>query len=111
MLEFRPIMNSSIEEILAFKTCCSLFRVFDQNLEIHVTNKGDSPVTLHSSFELVGEHGVTLVQTVTPPGEHRIDPGEIKAFYCSMDETLWGTSDKMIFSDNKGNHYPVPISH
>jgi hypothetical protein len=32
-LFIRPIMNSSVEEIFAFKTCCGL-RVFDQNLEI-----------------------------------------------------------------------------
>lgn len=111
MLEFRAIMNSSIEEILAFKTCCSLFRVFDQNLEIHVTNHGDFPVTVRSGFDLVGEHGVTHVQTVTPPGEHQIHPGEIKAFYCYMDETLWERSHQMIFRDAEGNRYPVNILH
>ncbi len=31
MLEIHPIMNSAVEEIFGFKTCCGL-RAFDQNL-------------------------------------------------------------------------------
>jgi len=41
-LYIRPIMNSSVEEIFAFKTCCGM-RVFDQNLEIQITNQKDYP--------------------------------------------------------------------
>ena len=42
-LFIRPIMNSSVEEIFAFKTCCGM-RVFDQNLEILITNQNDYPI-------------------------------------------------------------------
>ena len=56
MLEIRIIMNSSVEDILAFKTCCSL-KMFDQNLEIHVANQGTGPVTVPSYFDLEGESG------------------------------------------------------
>ncbi len=46
-LFIRPIMNSSVEEIFAFKTCCGM-RVFDQNLEIQITNQKDYPVYVQS---------------------------------------------------------------
>ncbi len=39
MLEIRFIMNSPVEDILAFKTCCGL-KMFDQNLEIQLINQG-----------------------------------------------------------------------
>jgi hypothetical protein len=104
-------MNSSIEEILAFKTCCSLFRVFDQNLEIHVTNKSDRPVTIVSTFEIVGDQGSVRMDAVTPPGKHQLQPGEIKALYCYMDETVWAASRHMVFHDSDGNQYPVEILH
>ena len=39
MLNIKCIMNSAVEDILAFKTCCGL-KMFDQNLEIHLTNQG-----------------------------------------------------------------------
>ena len=42
MLEIHIIMNSAVEDILAFKTCCGL-KVMDQNLEIHVKNSGIAP--------------------------------------------------------------------
>ena len=44
-------------------------------------------------------------------GDLRIEPGEIKAFYCSMDETLWKNAGKVVFYDQEGNRYPVPISN
>ncbi len=54
MLEIRPIMNSAMEEILAFKTCCGL-KMFDQNLEILIRNTGNDPVTIPSCFRLEGD--------------------------------------------------------
>src|SRR5512136_979881 len=55
-LFIRPIMNSSVEEIFAFKTCCGM-RVFDQNLEIQITNQNDYPVYVQSYFDLLGRCG------------------------------------------------------
>ncbi len=109
MLKIYCIMNSAVEEVLAFKTCCGL-KMFDQNLEIHLTNQGDIPVIVPSYFDLETAAGTERINTLTPPGEHQLRPGEIMAFYCSMDETLWAKSRNIIFHDTKGNHYPVSIN-
>jgi hypothetical protein len=109
MLDIRVIMNSPVEDILAFRTCCSL-KMFDQNLEIHVVNRGTGPVTVPSYFDIEGERGFhQRVDTLTPPGEHQVKPGEIMAFYCYMDEPLWKRSRRMVFYDSEGNKYPVEI--
>jgi hypothetical protein len=111
MLDIRVIMNSPVEDILAFRTCCSL-KMFDQNLEVHVTNCGTGPVTVPSYFDIEGEREFRQrVDTLTPPGEHQIRAGEIIAFYCYMDEPLWKRSRRMIFNDSEGNKYPVEIVH
>lgn len=101
-------MNSAVEDILAFKTCCGL-KMFDQNLEIHLINKGRGPVVVPSFFDLETPEGVRRVDTLTPPGDLRIEPGEIRAFYCCMDENLWGQAEKAVFYDREGNRYPVTI--
>ena len=108
MLEIRAIMNSSVEDVLSFKTCCSI-RVWDQNLEIHVRNIGDRAVVVPSHLDLEGEHGSQRIHTLMPAGEHRIEPGEIKAFYCYMDETLWNKSRRLVLHDSEGNEYSVEI--
>jgi hypothetical protein len=108
VLEIHPIMNSAVEDVFAFKTCCSI-RVWDQNLEIHVKNVGDRAVVVPSYMDLEGEQGTTRIHTLMPSGEYRIEPGEIKAFYCYMDETLWNQSRRLIFHDDEGNIYPVEI--
>ena len=54
MLEIRINMNSEVEEVLAFKTCCNL-KMADQNLEILIENKGISPVVVPSYFDLEGD--------------------------------------------------------
>ena len=108
MLEIHAIMNSSVEDVFAFKTCCSL-RVLDQNLEIQVRNVGHRAVVVPSYLDLEGEHGSTRIYTLMPAGEHRIEPGEIKAFYCYMDETFWNRSRRLVFHDIEGNKYSVEI--
>lgn len=111
MLDIRVIMNSPVEEILAFRTCCSL-KMFDQNLEVHVTNRGVGPVTVPSYFDIEGERGFRhRIDTLIPPGKHRIKVGEIIAFYCYMDGALWNRSLRMVFYDSEGNQYPVEILH
>ena len=109
MLEIRLIMNSAVEDILSFKTCCGL-KMFDQNLEIHLTNRGQTPITVPSCFDLETSEGVRRFDQLLPSGDLRIEPGEIKAFYCCMDETLWNQTGKVVFYDREGTRYPVEIN-
>lgn len=110
VLKIHCIMNSAMEDILAFKTCCGL-KMFDQNLEIHLTNQGDDPLTVPSYCDLKTDEGIKRIATLTPAGEHRLRPGELMAFYCSMDETLWEKVKGMTFYDKEGNGYSVSVNH
>ena len=64
-----------------------------------------------SYFDLETAEGTKRINTLTPPGEHQLQPGEIMAFYCSMDETLWDKVKGMTFYDKEGNGYSIPIIH
>jgi len=108
MLEILPIMNSSVEDIFAFKTCCGL-RAFDQNLEIHVTNHGDCAVVVPSYFDLRDASGLRRIDTLMPHGEQCIPPGQTIAFYCTMDENKWKAAQQIIFYDSEGNSHTVNI--
>jgi hypothetical protein len=108
MLEIRFIMNSPVEDIFAFKTCCGL-KMFDQNLEIHLINRGTSSIVVPSFFDLETPAGIRRFDCLMPPAGLRIDPGEIKAFYCCMDENLWAKAEKVIFYDQDGRRYPAAI--
>ena len=110
MLEIRAIMNSPMEEILAFKTCCSL-RAFDQNLEILIKNKGEHPIRVPSYFDLQGSYGTQRIDTLLPAGEQRIDPGGIIAFYCYMDDAQWAMSETLVFYDSTEKEYKIPVVH
>jgi hypothetical protein len=110
MLKIRYIMNSDAEEVLAFRTCCNL-KMFDQNLEIHITNQGDQPVRLPSYFDLETPTEIKRITTLTPAGEQVIQPGEMKAFYCFMDESLWDQGRTMTFYDTSRNSYSVKVTH
>jgi hypothetical protein len=107
-LFIRPIMNSSVEEIFAFKTCCGM-RVFDQNLEIQITNRNDHPVYVQSYFDLLDRSGSHRIETLMPHGTQRIASGETIAFYCTMDERRWEEAQQIIFYDIEDNWYAVPI--
>jgi hypothetical protein len=109
MLKITCIMNSSVEDILAFKTCCGL-KLFDQNLEIHLTNLGPSPVRVPSYFDLESEGDTKRIQSLLPQGEHLLQPGDLMAFYCTMDETVWKRAQRVIFYDLEGHQNPVSIS-
>jgi len=108
MLEIRAIMNSSAEEILAFKTCCSL-NVWDQNLEIQVRNNGSRPVTVPSCFDLEGDDGSKRIENLMPNGEQKIEPGRFISFYCFMDEEVWNQAKRLVFFDTEGNTYPLEV--
>jgi hypothetical protein len=107
-LFIRPIMNSSVEEIFAFKTCCGM-RVFDQNLEIQITNENDYPVYVQSYFELLDSSGAHRVETLMPHGTQRIASGETIAFYCTMDEDLWARAEKIVFHDTEGREHSLEL--
>ena len=109
-LAIRVFMNSAMEDVLNFKTACSL-KLFDQNLEIHVENRGARPIVVHSYVDLEGEQGITRIDTLFPPGKQRIGPGEILAFYGQLDDRLWEASRMLIFYDSEGNQYTHPIGH
>jgi hypothetical protein len=108
MLKINLIMNSGVEEIFAFKTCCGA-RAFDQNLEIHIKNRGSSAIVVHSYCDLRGIRGTLRISTLMPNGDQKILPGEIKAFYCMMDEVLWNESRDLVFYDKEGNAHAVGI--
>jgi len=104
MLQVKISMNSSTGEVLAFKTCCGL-QVFDQNLEILVTNQGPQPVVLLSEMDLVLDNETRRIRNLMPSGEQSIGPGEVKAFYCQMDEELWQRARELILLGVSGQAY------
>ncbi len=110
MLEIKLIMNSAVEDIFAFKTCCGL-KMMDQNLEIQVKNIGESAITVPSCFDLDTTDGLHRISALTPAGEHRLAPGEMIGFYCYMDDELWSRANRLVFHDLNGHSYPVGISH
>ena len=109
MLHIRPIMNSPVEDIFAFKGCCGI-RAYDQNLEIHIENRGDFPVEVPSYFDLKSLSESHRIETLMPHGVRRIEPGETKAFYCYMDEKQWEKARQIIFYDTHENAYIAKIS-
>lgn len=108
MLEISAIMNSAVEEIFAFKTCCGA-RAFDQNLEILIRNRGIRAVTVPSYCDIHGSQGTRRITTLMPHGDQQIRPGEVKAFYCMMDEVLWKEARELVFYDRDANAYRVRL--
>ena len=107
-LEIQPIMNSAVEEVFDFKTCCGM-RVFDQNLEIRITNRKNHPVYVQSFFDLIDAEISLRIETLMPHGTRRIEPGETVAFYCTMDESRWKKARRIVFHDTAGNRYAVDV--
>ncbi len=101
MLKVKIIMNSVMEEILSFK-CCGLH---NQNLEMHVDNSGDSPLTVLSRFRLEGKGKVLDCDHLFPPGGQLIQPGTGAAFYCALDETEYREYERLCIFDGEGNSY------
>ena len=108
MLAIKPIMNSSFEDVLAFKTCCGL-KVTDQNLEILVTNEGNRPVTVVSRFDLELDGETKSFANLLPQPNQKILPGEIKAFYSQMDEELWKRARRLVLFDSEGGEHAVDL--
>jgi len=101
MISVNVIMNSSMEEILAFK-CCALP---DQNLEVHVKNTSEEPVIIRNFFLLKNKAESLKVENVYPPRDQMIVPNDICAFYCTMDERVWEKYHILEVFDKDGNAY------
>lgn len=105
MIHLNIIMNSSMEEVLGFK-CCTLP---DQNLEVHVVNGSDKPVIIKSCFLLKNDKETLKVQNIYPPGYQTVNPNDISAFYCNMDEQVWKNFHTLEMFDVDGNSYQKTI--
>jgi len=105
MLSVKIIMNSCMEEVLSFK--CS--NLHDQNLEMHVLNKGDRPVAVHGHIVLENEEDILECNHLFPPWEQTVRPGQGAAFYCSMDPLVWEQYETLTIVDKEGNPYRFSI--
>jgi hypothetical protein len=105
MLEIKVIMNSSIEEVLAFK-CCHLM---DQNLEIHLKNVGQESLAVPSSCELVNEDGRFSINYLYPQGGYTIHPGETVAYYCSLPDAVFEKYQSIVFRDASGREHRATL--
>ena len=104
MIEATIIMNSSVEEILAFK-CCNLP---DQNLEVHLYNTGGDSVVVKGFFQLENDTETVRVHNLFPNGNITVPPYEITALYCYMDNEEWKRFHTITFFDVEGNAYSFP---
>jgi hypothetical protein len=110
-LEITVVFDSCVEQVFAFKTCCGA-KAFDQNLEIRIRNHGDRAVTLLSSLDLEADDGPPeRIDYLMPNGPLLVGPGEIRAFYCTMDEARWKKARRLVLRDSEGTRYPVEVQH
>jgi hypothetical protein len=107
VLDIRLLMNSPADDVLSFRTCCSI-RAWDQNLEIHVRNLADRDIRIPSFCDIDGVYGRRRIETLMPAGVIVLHPGELKAFYCYMDEEMWAKSHRLTIYDTDGASYPIP---
>ena len=108
MLQIRAIIDSCVEEVLAFKTCCGV-RACDQNLEFLLTNLGTATLVVPSRCQLLGPWGRQNLDHLMPHGSLRLAPGETRALYCSLDPQKWRQATQVVFEDMEGNTYPCPL--
>lgn len=109
MLTIKPLMNSCVEDVLAFKTCCGL-QMNDQNLELHVTNEASAPLRVQSRLLLVLDDGEEReISNLTPQGDPEMAAGETIALYCMMDEQLWKSVKKIAMFDTGGARYESEV--
>ncbi len=106
MLDLTVFMNSDVEEILEFK-CCNLP---DLNLEIHIRNMGENSIVAPSNFYLVGAKETLKVENVYPPWEQVVEPGDLVAIYCCMDQNVWRRFKRVKIFDAEGRDYYFPCA-
>ncbi len=107
MIRIKVFMNSSVEEVLSFK-CCNLH---DLNLEIHLTNLTDEPMTVDGSCDLVGENeGETYrIDYLYPPGPYTLLPGEPLACYGTLPDEVYERYNWVVFRDDRGCEHRAPL--
>lgn len=107
MIDIRVIMNSSVEEVLSFR-CCNLH---DQNMEIHLKNLEEGPVTVPGSCDLVGEteEDRFRIDTLFPPGPYTLQPGEPLACYCTLLDEVFERYRWIVFRDDRGREHRAPL--
>ena len=107
MIEIKLIINSDVEEVLAWK-CCNLF---DQNLEIRITNTGDAPVAVSGSFVLENGAESKRITNVYPPGGVVVKPGEMASMYSSLDSDVFARFTSAVFFDGAGKSLRFPVNN
>lgn len=106
-LEVTINMNSPIESILAFK-CCNLA---DQNLEVIVCNRGEQVARVSNHIVLAAIDGTRKTVYLYPPETRKIGPGDLAAYYGSIDEGEWQRYQKIVLFDEQGKPHQFPIAH
>ena len=99
-------INDSGEELLSAR-CAA---IHNQNLELHLKNTGDKPITIVDGFTLENNTETHKVFNLFPPWRTPIDPGRSTAYYCSIDENLWKKFTTIIIIDTNGNEYRFPTT-
>lgn len=107
MLEVTVIPDSPVADIFACKCCGS--GLPDQNLEIRITNRGTSEVTLQSRFRLEGDE-VLDWRAVCPAGGRRIAPGEVAALYADLDPALLARFRVLVLFDGDSGAHRFPLA-
>ena len=109
MIRIRPIFDSAALEVFAFKCCVT--GAWALNLEVQLTNEGSAPVSVPNRLELHGASGSpVVVDQLTPSAVMLIEPGETRAFYGYVDESVWAEARSLVVCDEKGNRYQVDLS-
>ena len=110
MLKIEAVINSAVEDIFGFKTCCGV-RSIDQNLEIRLTNLGAEELKVPSRMEMNTDQGIERVDCLMPHGVQSIAPGAMVGFYCTMDPAKWAGVNELAFFDDQGTRHTSVIDH
>ncbi|MCK5783267.1 MAG: hypothetical protein KAH06_02390 [Desulfobacterales bacterium] len=105
MIDVTIFMNSSMEDVLS----CRCAGIHNQNLEIHVHNKGNDKIHIQNRFVFENNDEIFKCDNIFPPWSQSINPGCALAFYCSIDEQLWNSYTTITVFDGDNNNYIFPI--
>ena len=100
ILRLTVIIDSGVETIFAAK-CCA---IPDANLEIILTNTGETAITVTGRFWLEGKPGRQILD-LYPQGARKIPCGEGAAFYGSMDAERWSAWRTLALTDAGGHDH------
>jgi hypothetical protein len=105
VLTIKVIMNSDMEALFAFKCCTPA----DMNLEIQLRNTGQEPIVVPSRCDLEGPRETKRIPNLFPHGGLTIPPGQIAAFYCTMDEDMLARYEHISFQDSQGRTHTAAL--